>query len=93
MWFRTNFFHTLTPLNIHSEEIHNFEYNTPLMSKSKYICGCMKVQTEYFANLFQINQGLIDEQNFYNRILEKLNYSKRYDDTMSFTKMSASIVE
>ena len=48
--------------------------------------------TEYFANLFQINQGLIDEQNFYNRILEKLNYSQRYDDTMSFTEMSAGIV-
>ena len=49
--------------------------------------------TEYFANLFQINQGLIDEQNFYNRILEKLNYSQRYDDTMSFTEMSAGIVD
>jgi predicted metalloprotease with PDZ domain len=84
------FFHTLTPLNIHSEEIHNFEYNTPLMSKHLWM---YEGTTEYFANLFQINQGLIDEQNFYNRILEKLNYSKRYDDTMSFTKMSAGIVD
>ena len=84
------FFHTLTPLNIHSEEIHNFEYNTPLMSKHLWM---YEGTTEYFANLFQINQGLIDEQNFYNRILEKLNYSKRYDDSMSFTKMSAGIVD
>ena len=53
----------------------------------------MKETTEYFANLFQINQGLIDEQDFYNRIFEKLNYSKRYDDTMSFTEMSAGIVD
>ena len=84
------FFHTLTPLNIHSEEIHNFEYNTPLMSKHLWM---YEGTTEYFANLFQINQGLIDEQNFYNRILEKLNYSQRYDDTMSFTEMSAGIVD
>ena len=84
------FFHTLTPLNIHSEEIHNFEYNTPLMSKHLWM---YEGTTEYFANLFQINQGLIDEQNFYNRILEKLNYSKRYDDKMSFTEMSAGIVD
>ena len=84
------FFHTLTPLNIHSEEIHNFEYNTPLMSKHLWM---YEGTTEYFANLFQINQGLIDEQNFYNRILEKLNYSKRYDDSMSFTEMSAGIVD
>jgi len=84
------FFHTLTPLNIHSEEIHNFEYNTPLMSKHLWM---YEGTTEYFADLFQINQGLIDEQNFYNRILEKLNYSKRYDDTMSFTEMSVGIVD
>ncbi len=84
------FFHTLTPLNIHSEEIHNFEYNRPLMSKHLWM---YEGTTEYFANLFQINQGLIDEQNFYNRILEKLNYSRRYDDSMSFTEMSAGIVE
>ena len=84
------FFHTLTPLNIHSEEIHNFEYNTPLMSKHLWM---YEGTTEYFANLFQINQGLIDEQNFYNRILEKLNYSKRYDDKMSFTEMSSKIVD
>ena len=84
------FFHTLTPLNIHSKEIHNFEYNTPLMSKHLWM---YEGTTEYFANLFQINQGLIDEQNFYNRILEKLNYSKRYDDKMSFTEMSSGIVD
>ena len=84
------FFHTLTPLNIHSEEIHNFEYNTPLMSKHLWM---YEGTTEYFANLFQINQGLIDEQNFYNRMLEKLNFSQRYDDKMSFTEMSAGIVD
>jgi predicted metalloprotease with PDZ domain len=84
------FFHTLTPLNIHSEEIHNFEYNTPMMSQHLWM---YEGTTEYFANLFQINQGLIEEQNFYNRILEKINYSQRYDDTMSFTEMSAGIVE
>jgi predicted metalloprotease with PDZ domain len=84
------FFHTLTPLNIHSEEIHKFEYNTPLMSKHLWM---YEGTTEYFANLFQINQGLIDEQSFYNRILEKLNNSKRYDDSMSFTEMSAGIVD
>jgi predicted metalloprotease with PDZ domain len=84
------FFHTLTPLNIHSEEIHNFEYNTPLMSKHLWM---YEGTTEYFANLFQINQGLIDASDFYNRMMEKVNFSKRYDDTLSFTKMSAGIVE
>ena len=84
------FFHTLTPLNVHSEEIHNFEYNTPLMSKHLWM---YEGSTEYFANLFQINQGLIDAPDFYGRLFEKVNYGKRYDDTMSFTEMSAGIVD
>ena len=84
------FFHTLTPLNVHSDEIHNFEYNRPLMSKHLWM---YEGTTEYFANLFQINQGLIDASNFYNRILEKVNLAKRYDDTMSFTEMSTGIVD
>ena len=84
------FFHTLTPLNVHSEEIHNFEYNTPVMSKHLWM---YEGTTEYFANLFQINQGLIDAPDFYSRLMEKVNYAKRYDDTMSFTEMSSGIVE
>ena len=83
------FFHTLTPLNVHSEEIHNFEYNRPLMSKHLWM---YEGTTEYFANLFQINQGLIESSDFYNRIIEKVNLAKNYDDTMSFTEMSAGIV-
>ena len=84
------FFHTLTPLNIHSEEIHNFEYNTPVMSKHLWM---YEGTTEYFANLFQINQGLIDAPDFYSRLKEKVDYSERYNDKMSFTEMSAGIVD
>ena len=84
------FFHTLTPLNIHSEEIHNFEYNTALMSKHLWM---YEGTTEYFSDLFQINQGLVDEKDFYNRIFKKMNGSQRYDDSMSFMEMSSNIVE
>lgn len=84
------FFHTLTPLNVHSEEIHNFEYNRPLMSQHLWM---YEGTTEYFANLFQINQGLIDALDFYNRVMEKINLAQRYDDSMSFTEMSAGIVD
>ena len=84
------FFHTLTPLNVHSEEIHNFEYNRPLMSKHLWM---YEGTTEYFANLFQINQGLIDSPDFYNRMMDKVSQAQRFDDTMSFTQMSAGIVD
>ncbi|MEO8255276.1 MAG: peptidase M61, partial [Flavobacterium sp.] len=62
------FFHIVTPLSIHSKEIQFFDYNAPKMSEHLWMYEGV---TEYFANLFQINQGLIDEADFYNRISEK----------------------
>jgi predicted metalloprotease with PDZ domain len=48
--------------------------------------------TEYFANLFQINQGLIDEAEFYTRMAEKMENAKKLDDTMPFTTMSKNVL-
>jgi predicted metalloprotease with PDZ domain len=53
------FFHIVTPLTIHSKEIQDFDYNDPKMSEHLWMYEGV---TEYFANLFQINQGLIDEE-------------------------------
>ncbi|HET8854470.1 MAG TPA: peptidase M61, partial [Salinimicrobium sp.] len=84
------FFHILTPLGIHSKEVHYFDYNDPEMSKHLWMYEGV---TEYFANLFQINQGLIDNQDFYDRMMDKINTSRNFDDTMSFTVMSENILE
>ncbi|MFK7750701.1 MAG: peptidase M61 [Kordia sp.] len=84
------FFHIVTPLTVHSEEIHYFDYNNPKMSKHLWMYEGV---TEYFANLFQINQGLIDEEAFYNRINTKIKNSRlRFNDALSFTEMSANIL-
>lgn len=48
--------------------------------------------TEYFANLFQINQGLITEDEFYDRMNGKIDNASRMNDTMSFTEMSANVL-
>ena len=84
------FFHIVTPLNVHSKEIHYFDYNDPKMSEHLWM---YEGTTEYFANLFQIQQGLIDEEEFYNRILSKIDNSRAYDDAMSFTTMSKNILQ
>lgn len=84
------FFHIVTPLKIHSEEIHYFNYNNPAMSQHLWMYEGV---TEYFANLFQIHQQLIDEQAFYDRINTKIKNSRsRYNDNISFTEMSANIL-
>ena len=84
------FFHIVTPLGIHSEEIQNFNFNEPKMSKHLWMYEGV---TEYFANLFQINQGLINEEQFYTRLSDKINQAKSLDDTMPFTTMSANVLE
>lgn len=84
------FFHIVTPLSVHSEEIHSFDFNTPKMSKHLWM---YEGTTEYFANLFQVNQGLISEKEFITEMENKISNSLRYDDAMSFTEMSKNILE
>lgn len=83
------FFHIVTPLSVHSREIQYFDFNDPKMSQHLWM---YEGTTEYFANLFQIQQGLISEEEFYGRLLEKMNNATFYDDTMSFTVMSKNIL-
>ncbi|WP_149276699.1 M61 family metallopeptidase [Pareuzebyella sediminis] len=84
------FFHIVTPLNVHSKEIQYFDFNNPKMSEHLWM---YEGTTEYFANLFQVQQGLISEQEFYERMMDKMNNAKSYDDTMSFTVMSKNILK
>jgi predicted metalloprotease with PDZ domain len=83
------FFHTLTPLSVHSREIQYFDFNEPKMSRHLWM---YEGTTEYFANLFQVRQGLIGEEEFYDRISKKISNSLAYDQTMPFTTMSANVL-
>ncbi|KMQ64882.1 peptidase M61 [Chryseobacterium angstadtii] len=84
------FFHTVNPLKTHSEEIHYFDYADPKMSQHLWM---YEGGTEYFANLFQIQEGLINKDEFLQRMNEKITNSKNYNDTMPFTVMSKNILK
>ena len=84
------FFHIVTPLSVHSEQIHSFDFNKPNMSKHLWMYEGI---TEYFANLFQVNQGLISEEEFIKEMESKISTSMRFDDKMSFTEMSKNILD
>lgn len=84
------FFHIVTPLNVHSKEIQYFDFNDPKMSQHLWM---YEGTTEYFANLFQIQQGLIDDAEFYERVMGKISNAKGYNDAMSFTEMSKNVLE
>ena len=83
------FFHIVTPLSIHSKEIQYFNYNKPKMSQHLWMYEGV---TEYFANLFQVNQGLILEDDFFSRMASKIDNASAMNDTMPFTKMSANVL-
>ncbi len=83
------FFHIVTPLGVHSNEIHYFDFNSPKMSQHLWMYEGV---TEYFANLFQVNQGLINEEAFYKRMDDKIKDAKRMNDTMPFTTMSQNVL-
>ncbi|GGD15347.1 M61 family metallopeptidase [Flavobacterium orientale] len=83
------FFHIVTPLSVHSKEIHYFDFNTPKMSQHLWMYEGI---TEYFANLFQVNQDLISDTEFFERMAAKVQNAKRFDEKMPFTKMSSEIL-
>ncbi|MGZ0017879.1 M61 family metallopeptidase [Yeosuana sp. AK3] len=84
------FFHIVSPLSVHSEDVHYFDYNNPTFSKHLWMYEGV---TEYFANLFQINQGLISEDEFYNKMMGKIQTSSQMNDSMSFTEMSENVLD
>jgi len=85
------FFHIVTPLSVHSEDIHYFDYNDPSFSKHLWLYEGV---TEYFAQHFQVYEELIDRDEYYARTTQKINMSRsNYNDSMSFTQMSENILE
>jgi len=84
------FFHIVTPLSVHSEDVHYFDYSNPTFSKHLWMYEGV---TEYFANLFQIDQGLIEEDEFYGNVMGKIQTSLAMNDAMSFTEMSENVLE
>ncbi|QRM88180.1 peptidase M61 [Lacinutrix sp. WUR7] len=84
------FFHIVSPLSVHSEDVHYFDYNNPTFSKHLWMYEGV---TEYFAQHFQVYEGLIDNTTFYNTVMSKINNSKNLNDALSFTEMSENVLE
>lgn len=84
------FFHIVTPLSVHSEDVHYFDYHNPTFSKHLWMYEGV---TEYFAQHFQVYEGLVTPDEFYLTVMQKLDFSKNMNDSMSFTEMSENVLE
>lgn len=86
------FFHILTPLGLHSEEIGNFNYIEPKMSKHLWLYEGI---TEYFAGISQVKGGVITKDEYLTKVLKgKIRSAARYPTKkMSFTEMSENVLD
>lgn len=84
------FFHIVTPLNIHSEEIGDFDYNDPEMSEHLWLYEGV---TEYSAGHVQVKQGLMPVEAYLDVIRSKMFGAERFNDTLPFTRMSRECLD
>jgi predicted metalloprotease with PDZ domain len=84
------FFHIVTPLNIHAEQIHNFDFNNPEMSKHLWL---YEGTTEYAASHVQVNQKLISPEEYLTVLRNYILGAGRYNDSLPFTVMSQGALD
>ncbi len=84
------FFHIVTPLNIHSREIGDFDYINPKMSKHLWMYEGV---TEYFAGHVQVYGGMQTPQQYLKVIEDKLQGASGYKDELPFTEMSLGCLD
>lgn len=84
------FFHIVTPLNIHSEHIHNYDFINPKMSQHLWL---YEGATEYAAHHMQVRQGIISPNDFMSIIRQKIAQSAAYNDSLPFTELSKGALD
>lgn len=84
------FFHIITPLTIHSEEIGDFRYNDPKMSRHLWMYEGV---TEYFAGSVQVKYNLITQNEYLKILHNQMEGKDVYNDTLPFTKMSLGCLD
>jgi predicted metalloprotease with PDZ domain len=84
------FFHIVTPLSIHSEEIQPFNFTNPEMSRHLWLYEGM---TEYFSDNAQVKGGIISIDQYINKLREKMYYSTEFNDTLPITELSLGALD
>ena len=80
------FFHIITPLNIASKEVREFNWDEPVMSKHLWLYEGV---TEYSAHHVQVMTGLNTVPVFLQKMADKINNSRaNFNDSLSFTELS-----
>ncbi|UEQ78297.1 hypothetical protein [Chryseobacterium arthrosphaerae] len=84
------FFHIVTPLNIHSGKIQHYDFLNPVMSEHLWLYEGM---TEYATIHMPVKQKMISLEDFEKSIEDKIEGMKEFDNTLPLTEMSKNSME
>ncbi len=81
------FFHVVTPLNIHSELVEKFNFEEPVMSQHLWFYEGV---TEWAANIIELRGGIISLEDYLNEISKKLSTNDHFRDDISLTYLGVN---
>ena len=84
------FFHTILPLSVHSDEIEHYDFNAPRMSRHLWLYEGM---TEYFAIHMPIKQGRQSLEDFLGVLDNKIRMMRKFTDSIPLTTLSQQAME
>jgi predicted metalloprotease with PDZ domain len=80
------FFHIVTPLNIHSEIIEHFNFVTPVPSQHLWL---YEGTTEWAAHAMQLRSGLKSPQQYLDKVIQKMQIDRaKFDSTYSLRELA-----
>jgi predicted metalloprotease with PDZ domain len=84
------FFHTILPLSVHSEEIEQYDFHAPRMSRHLWLYEGM---TEYFAIHMPVKQGRQTVEEFLHVVNDKIAMMRKFPDDIALTTLSENAME
>ncbi len=84
------FFHIVTPLNIHSELVEKFNFVKPVMSQHLWLYEGI---TEWASDILQLRGGLISVEDYLKEVTQKLTINDYFDHKISLTELGKRATE
>lgn len=84
------FFHTILPLSVHSEEIEHYDFRAPRMSRHLWLYEGM---TEYFAMHMPVKQARQSVDEFLAVVQRKMEQMQGFTDSIALTELSMQAME
>ncbi len=84
------FFHIVTPLAVQSEEIYDFDFANPKMSKHLWL---YEGKTEYSAGIMMVKENLMNRYEFLEWVKNKMLVAGYFNDTLPFTVLSKEVLD